>query len=104
MTEKKKNALILFWEGVEKTGDKMKIARAARSLQRQAEIDVGEKQEEFENAQSELEKAKVDAKTDTKGGFKKIHEAYMKVQIQKKKYDDAVDVYKELFEENPKLS
>ena len=38
-TTTKKNKLILFWENLEKTGDKIKISRAAKSLQRQAEID-----------------------------------------------------------------
>lgn len=40
MSETKKNRLIAFWENLEKAGDSIKIKRAAKSLQRQAEIDV----------------------------------------------------------------
>ena len=52
MTVTKKNKLVLFWEKLEKVGDKFKVARAAKSLQRQAEIDVAKAQEDFETAKT----------------------------------------------------
>jgi tetratricopeptide (TPR) repeat protein len=103
MTVQRKNKLVLFWERIEKAGDKIKIARQAKSLQRQAEIDVAKAQEDYESAKSALEKAKVDAKDNTESGFRTIVDKYMKVQIEKKKFDDAVGVYEELFEEKPRL-
>ena len=103
MVTTKKNKLVLFWERIEKAGDKVKIARAAKSLQRQAEIDVAKAQEDFESAKSALEDAKVEAKDKTDTGFKTIVEKFMKVQIEEKKFKDAVAIYKELFEEDPKL-
>ena len=103
MTEKKKNKLILFWESIEKVGDKLKIARAAKSLQRQAEIDVAKAQEELETERSTFEKAKVEAKDKPETGFKKIYESYMQLKVKQKRFDDAVEVYTELFEENPRL-
>ena len=102
MTEKK-NALIRFWETLEKTADSVKTNRAAKSLQRQAEIDVAEALENYENEQATFEKAKVDAKDKPETGFKKIYESYMALKVKKKRYEDAVEVYKNLFEEEPKL-
>jgi hypothetical protein len=103
MTASKKNKLVLFWENIEKAGDKIKIGRAARSLQRQAEIDVAKAQEDFEAAITAFDKAKVDAKEDTTKGFKIIVDRHMKVQIEKKKFDDSVAMYEALFEEKPRL-
>lgn len=103
MTTEKKNKLILFWESIEKTGDKIKATRAARSLQRQAEIDVADANEKYEQANNAFEKAKVDAKDNTKEGFVKIVNSYKKMLIEKRQFDDAVAIYKELFEEPPRL-
>ena len=100
---KKKNKLVLFWEGIEKSGDKLKAGRSARSLQRQAEIDVAKSQDALEASKTKLEKAKVDAKDDTEKGFKNIYEAYMDVKVKQQRFDDAVAVYEELFEEKPRL-
>jgi tetratricopeptide (TPR) repeat protein len=99
----KKNKLITFWESIEKAGDKIKINRAARSLQRQAEIDVASASDNYENELATFEKAKVDAKDKPETGFKNIYESYMQLKIKKKRFDDAVEVYKELFEEEPRL-
>lgn len=103
MTVKKKNALISFWESVEKAGDKIKIGRAAKSLQRQAEIDVAKASDDFEQEEATFEKAKVNAKEDTEKGFKNIYESYMKLAVKKKRLEDAITVYKELFDEEPRL-
>jgi pentatricopeptide repeat protein len=105
MSEKttKKNALIRFWESMEKTADSIKIARSARSLQRQAEIDVAKSQDELEAARSKFEEAKVKAKDDSEKGFKNIYEAFMNLKVKQKRFEDAVTVYKEMFEEEPKL-
>ena len=54
--------LIDFWN--KEIGDEIKAEKAARSLQRQAEIDIAHAQEEYENAKSDFEKAKMDAKDD----------------------------------------
>lgn len=103
MTTSKKNKLVLFWEAVEKAGDKIKIGRAARSLQRQAEIDVAKAQDSFESAKSALEKAKVDAKDNTESGFRNIVSQFMKLQIEEKKFNDSIAIYESLFEEKPRL-
>lgn len=103
MSETKKNKLVQFWEQIEQAGDKVKIARAARSLQRQAEIDVAEAHEKYEQAVTNFEKAKTDAKEDTKKGFVDIVNKYRSLQIERKKFDDAKEIYEELFEEPPRL-
>ena len=101
MAEEKKNALIRFWEAIEKAGDNIKIARAAKSLQRQAEIDVAKAQDVMEEARMKFEKAKIDAKESN--DFKSIVDKFMDLKIANKKFDDSLDVYIELFEEEPKL-
>lgn len=98
-----KNALVRFWESIEKTGDKLKATRSARSLQRQAELDVAQAQDKLEESKNKFEKAKVDAKNDTEKGFKNIYEAFMDVKVKQQRFNDAITVYKELFEEEPKM-
>lgn len=97
------NALVKFWESIEKTGDAIKAARSARSVQRKAEMDVSKAFDELEVAKGKFEKAKIDAKNNVETGFKNIYEAYMSVKVKQQRFDDAVTVYKELFEEEPKL-
>jgi len=101
MTEQKKNALVRFWEAIEKAGDTIKLNRAAKSLQRQAEIDVAKAQEVMEEARIKLEKAKIDAQNTN--DFKSIVDKFMELKIATKKFDDSLEVYIELFEEEPKL-
>ena len=103
MTTSKKNKLILFWENIEKLGDKIKIGHAARALQRQAELDVAKAQDSFESARTALEKAKVDAKDNTESGFRAIVSKFMQLQIEEKKFNDSIAIYEELFEEKPRL-
>ena len=98
-----KSKLVLFWEAIEKTADSVKHARAAKSLQRQAEIDVASASDAYENEQATFEKAKVDAKDAPEKGFKVIYESYMKLSVKKKRLEDAIAVYEILFEEKPKL-
>ena len=93
--------LIDFWN--KEIGDEIKAERAARSLQRQAEIDVAKSQEEYENAKADFEKSKMDAKDDWKGGFKKIAEKHRVMVVEKKAYDDIISIYESLFEEKPRL-
>ena len=100
MTTEKKNKLITFWET--KT-DSLKAGRAAKSLRRQAEIDVAKAQEEMENAKTKFDEEKMNAKDDTKEGFKKIVKAHMNMQVEQKKFDDAILIYEALFEEKPRL-
>ena len=100
MTAEKKNKLITFWET--KT-DSLKASRAAKSLRRQAEIDVAKAQEDMENAKNKFDEEKMNAKDDTKEGFKKIVKAYMAMQVEQKKFDDAILIYEALFEEKPRL-
>lgn len=102
MSEVKKNKLISFWE--EKTKeiiDAFKMKNAAKSLQRQAEIDVAKALETLDKAKEKLENAKLKAKE--KSEFQPIVDAFMEVKVASKRFDDAVEVYKELFEEEPKL-
>jgi hypothetical protein len=98
-----KNKLITFWESIEKVADSVKIARAAKSLQRQAEIDVAQASDNYEQEETTFEKAKMDAKDKPESGFKAIYESYMKLAVKKKRFEDAIAVYKDLFEEEPKL-
>ena len=98
-----KNKLVQFWEAIEKTADSVKINRAAKSLQRQAEIDVAQASDNYENEQVTFEKAKLDAKDKPDTGFKVIYESYMKLAVKKKRFEDAVAVYTELFGEEPRL-
>ena len=100
MTKTRKK-LIDFWN--QTIGDEVKANRAAKSLQRQAEIDVADAHENYEAAQADFEKAKMGAKDDAKEGFKKIVEKHRKMLIEKKKFDDAVLMYESLFEEKPRL-
>jgi hypothetical protein len=93
--------LIDFWN--KEIGDEIKAERAARSLQRQAEIDVANAQECYENAKADFEKSKMDAKDDWKGGFKKIAEKHRIMSVEKKAYDDIIAIYESLFEEKPRL-
>ena len=97
-----KSKLVLFWETIEKTADSVKVGRAAKSLQRQAEIDVATASDNLENEQATFEKAKVDAKDKPETGFKAIYESYMKLKVKKQRLEDAIAVYEELFEEKPK--
>lgn len=101
MVEKKTNKLVAFWNKT--VADKVKLARAAKSLQRQAEIDVAKAQEDHENAITDFEKAKMDAKDDPKNGFKKIVSTHRAMTVEKKAFDDAVSIYESLFEEKPRL-
>lgn len=97
----KKNKLVLFWETQVK--DVVKVARSAKSLQRQAEIDVAKAQEDYENAVTTFDKAKMDAKDDPKTGFQKIVDTHRKMLVAKKKFDDSIAIYEALFEEKPRL-
>lgn len=103
MAERKTNPLVTLWENMKEKGEKINVQKAAKSLQRQAEIDVAEAQEAAEAANDAFEKAKYDALSDRENGFKKIVKAFEKKQIEEKRFNDAVEMYKSLFEESPKL-
>ena len=93
--------LIEFWN--KEIGDEIKAGRAAKSLQRQAEIDVAKAQEDYETATADFEQSKMDAKDDWKGGFQKIAEKHRQMMVEKKAYDDVIEIYESLFEEKPRL-
>ena len=97
----KKNKLVLFWEA--KAGDKIKAIRSSKSLQRQAEIDVAKAQEDFETAKDAFDKAKMDAKDNAKEGFKNIVKTHRAMMVEKKDFDNAIEIYEALFEEKPRL-
>ncbi len=97
----KKSKLVLFWEKV--GGDKLKVARAAKSLQRQAEIDVAAAHEKYEASVDAFDKAKMDAKEDPKTGFQKIVKTHRAMMVEKKDFDNAIEIYEALFEEKPRL-
>ena len=92
--------LIEFWE---QATDKVSAERAAKSLQRQAEIDVASAQESYESAGADFDKAKMDAKDDSKKGFQKIVETHRKMLVEKKKFEDSISIYEALFGEKPRL-
>jgi hypothetical protein len=98
---KKTNKLIEFWQT--KVKDVVKTNRAAKSLQRQAEIDVANSQDEFESSKERFEEAKMNAKDNIETGFKNIVEAHRDMLIAEKKFSDSVHMYEELFEEKPRL-
>jgi len=98
-----KNKLITFWESIEKTVDSVKAARAAKSVQRQAEIDVASAADIFEQEETTYEKAKVSARDNPETGFKHIYESFMKKKVKQQRFKDAVEVYKELFDVEPRL-
>ena len=100
MVAAKKNVLISFWE---QKVDKRTAARAAKSLQRQAEIDVAKAQEDYETAKDEFDKAKMEAKDDTKKGFQNIVKTHRAMVVEKKDFDNAIEIYEALFEEKPRL-
>jgi tetratricopeptide (TPR) repeat protein len=95
-----RKTLIEFWEA--KT-DKKTAQRAAKSLQRQAEIDVAKAQEDYETAKDAFDKAKMDAKDNTKEGFQKIVKTHRAMVVEKKDFDNAIEIYEALFEEKPRL-
>lgn len=97
----KKNKLVLFWES--RVGDKIKAVRASKSLQRQAEIDVAKAQEDFETAKDAFDKAKMDAKDDPKEGFKNIVKTHRAMVVEKKDFENSIEIYEALFEEKPRL-
>jgi len=97
----KKNKLILFWE--EKVKNPIKLERSAKSLQRQAEIDVASAQEKFELAKDSFNDSKLNAKDNPKTGFQNIVSAHKEMLIAQKKFNDSVSIYEALFEEPPRL-
>ena len=99
----KNNPLVVLWEQMKEKGEKINVQRAAKSLQRQAEIDVAEAQEAFETAKDAFEKSKLDAMTDRENGFKNMVKARGKMKVEKQRLTDAIDMYKDSFEEEPKL-
>lgn len=101
MVQAKKNKLVLFWEKA--LGDSVKAARASKSLQRQAEIDVAKAQEDFETSKDAFDKAKMDAKDNPKEGFQKIVKTHRAMVVEKKDFDNAIEIYEALFEEKPRL-
>jgi hypothetical protein len=101
MATEKKNKLVLFWEA--KAGDKIKAARASKSLQRQAEIDVAKAQEDFELAKDAFDEAKMKAKDDPKEGFKNIVKTHRAMVVEKKDFENSIEIYEALFEEKPRL-
>jgi len=101
VTPKKKNKLVLFWEA--NAGDKIKATRSCKSLQRQAEIDVAKAQEDYETAKDAFDKAKMDAKDDAKEGFKNIVKTHRAMVVERKDFENAIEIYEALFEEKPRL-
>jgi len=103
MSDKRTNPLVALWETMKEAGEKINIAKAAKSLQRQAEIDVAEAQETAETAKDNFDKAKLDALKDRENGFKNIVKAFGKMNVEQQRLTDAIDMYESLFEEKPRL-
>ena len=95
------HTLVSFWkEAIEKT-EETNLQESALALQRQAEMGVSEKKNDYIDAESKLRKIKIAAKD--KPNFMVIVEANLTVEVSKTKYEKALKVYLEMFGEEPKL-
>jgi len=95
------NKLIAFWNDQKANEENINLSEAALAIQRQAEIDVATIRNEVETATITLRKSKIDAQKSK--DFKAIVEASISVKIANKRYEEALETYKELFGEEPKL-
>lgn len=95
------NKLIAFWNDQKANEENINLSEAALAIQRQAEIDVATARNESAEAEDKLRKVKVAAQKDK--NFKAIAEASLAVKIARKRYDEYLETYKELFGEEPKL-
>ena len=78
-----------------------KMNKASKRLQRQAEIEVGKSLDNVEEAESLFEAA-ITESLET-GNFEKISTASLNVQTTKKVHESALNTYKLVFDEEPKL-
>lgn len=99
MTEKKQNLLQQIWSRTEAAWDELKQSRATKTLRAQAEIDLLAIQAEVVKLSDNVEKAIVASKENN--DWKKIREAALQRDVEKKKLDQASALYTEFFDKDP---
>lgn len=95
------NKLITFWKEQNDKAEVTKLEEAALELQIQAEGDLHTMYKEVKTAETKFRKAKVDAQNTP--NFKTIASLALKVKTTSKTFTEALEVYKELFGEEPKF-
>jgi len=95
------HTLVTFWKEAINNTEEISLQESALALQRQAEIGVSEKKNAFLDAEQSLRKIKIAAKD--KPNFMTIVDANLAVEVAKTKYDKALQVYVDMFGEEPKL-
>lgn len=95
------NKLITFWKEQNDKADEIKLEEAALEIQIQAESYIHEYYKTLNCSKADLRKAKVDAQYDP--DFENIVELSIEVKLNQKKLEEALEVYKEIFGENPKF-
>lgn len=99
MSEEKLTLLQKIWRRTEKEIDTIKENRASKSLRVQAESDLLELQDSVVKAEEKFEKA-VESGKENKN-WKSIREAKLAWRLESKELEEASDLYKEFFEEDP---
>lgn len=95
------NFLFKIWNMAEEKLEGIKMKKASKRLQRQAEIEVGKSLDKVDEADSLFEAAVAESlKT---GNFEKISTASLNLQTTKKVHESALNTYKLVFGEDPKL-
>ena len=95
------HTLVTFWKDSIKNTEENNLQESALKLQRQAEVGVADKKNEFLEAELQLRKIKIAAKD--KPNFMTIVDANLAVEISKTKYEKSLKVYLDMFGEEPKL-
>ncbi len=95
------NKLISFWIEQNDKADTIKLEEAALEIQIQAESDIHAMYKGVSSAKASLRKAKVNAQN--RPNFKDIADLSLEVKTTTKILNEALEVYKELFGENPKF-
>ena len=99
MKEEKLTLLQKIWRRTEKEIDAMKEKRAAKSLRVQAESDLLELQDKVIKLEESFEKKVEESKE--KKNWVEIRKAKLEHKLEKKKLEEATELYKEFFNEDP---
>jgi hypothetical protein len=95
------NKLITFWKEQNDKAEVTKLEESALELQIQAEGELHNMYKNVKNAEVSLRKAKVDAQGTP--DFRRIASLALKVKTTTKTFTEAMEVYKDLFGEDPKF-
>jgi hypothetical protein len=96
-----KPTLVDFWKEQNDKAEETKLVEAALELQILAESDLHAMYKEVKDSEKNLRKAKVDAQNEA--DFKSIANLALKVKTSSKILSEALEVYRELFGEEPKF-